>query len=144
MEQILFCGCVGESPEVCLFNAWEIAEKCKLHKTSHACKTFLGYVCVHYIYTQYMHHHNIEDIKVLSVCCLFIARVGKSESRIGIGPWGLLQLLLLLSLFTSCVSGRGNRIGPVCLCVCLSVCLSALSRLNRLTCTCMIKATEVI
>ncbi len=28
------------------------------------------------------------------------------------------------AFFTSRVSGRGNRIGPVCLCVCLSVCLS--------------------
>ncbi len=27
-------------------------------------------------------------------------------------------------LFTSCVSGRGNRIGHICLSVCLSVCLS--------------------
>ncbi len=34
-------------------------------------------------------------------------------------------------LFTSRVSGRGHRIGAVCVCVC--VCVSALSRLNRLT-----------
>ena len=40
------------------------------------------------------------------------------------------------NIFTSHISGRGNRIGPVCVCVCvclsvcLSVCYSALSRLN--------------
>ncbi len=36
-------------------------------------------------------------------------------------------------IFPSRVSGRGYKIGPVCVCVCLSVCHSALSRLNRLT-----------
>ena len=42
-------------------------------------------------------------------------------------------------IWTSCtfipsrVSGRGYKIGPVCVCVCVSVCLWALSQLNRLT-----------
>ncbi len=37
---------------------------------------------------------------------------------------------LLCCIVTSCVSGRGNRIGPVCVCmsVCLSVFYSALSQ----------------
>ncbi len=39
--------------------------------------------------------------------------------------------ILMLTIITSRVSGRGHRIGAVC--VCVSVCLSALSRLNRLT-----------
>ena len=33
--------------------------------------------------------------------------------------------------FTFHISGRGNRIGPVCVSVCLCVRLSALSRRNR-------------
>ncbi len=34
-------------------------------------------------------------------------------------------------IFPSCISGRGYKIGPVCVCVCVR--LSALSRLNRLS-----------
>ncbi len=42
---------------------------------------------------------------------------------------------LLIIVFTSHDSGRGHRIGPVCVSVCLSVrvCVCALSQLNRLT-----------
>ncbi len=43
--------------------------------------------------------------------------------------WGFIFKFQVRSRSASRVSGRGNRIGPVCLCVCLS----ALSRLNRLT-----------
>ncbi len=39
-------------------------------------------------------------------------------------PWVL--------IFTSHISGRGNRIGPVCLSLRVSVCLLALSQLNHL------------
>ncbi len=48
-------------------------------------------------------------------------------------PQNVDSYTLYNSVITSCISGRGNRIGPVCLCVCLCVRLSALSRLNRLT-----------
>ena len=37
-----------------------------------------------------------------------------------------------ITLITSCVSGRGNRIGPVCVSVCVYVCQLALSQPNEL------------
>ncbi len=64
----------------------------------------------------------------------------KAKNNEGIGTAALnvrsindTVILVKNCIFISRVSGRGNRIGPVCVSVCLSVCLSALSWLNRLT-----------
>ncbi len=70
------------------------------------------------------------DCMSLSVEVSFMSVVG--ERRIGESLFWIPESTSV-QIFTSCISGRGNGIGPVCLCVCASVCNLVVSRLNHLS-----------
>ena len=54
-------------------------------------------------------------------------------SKKGAFAVSLAQWSIMLVIFTSHVSGRGNRIGPVILSFCLSICLSVCVSVSALT-----------